>query len=70
MKKFNFKDNFSSDAEKDTYIRQIEEMIRERERQNLEMQVIIAGMKRQVNEDAQSVHSKVDDIPDEGADFF
>ena len=34
------------------------------------MQVIIAGMKRQINEDTHSIHSKVDDIPDEGADFF
>lgn len=45
-------------------------MIRERERQNAEMHVIIAGMKRQVNEDNQSIHSKVDDVPDDGADFF
>ena len=45
-------------------------MIRERERQNAEMQVIIAGMKRQVNEDSQSVHSKVDDALEEGVDFF
>lgn len=45
-------------------------MIRERERQNAEMQVIIAGMKRQVNEDNQSIHSKVDDVPEDGADFF
>ena len=34
------------------------------------MAVIMAGMKRQVNEDERSVQSKVDDIPEDGDDFF
>ena len=48
-------------------------MIRQRERQNAEMAIIIAGMKRQINnEDARSIHSQVgeNDIPTEGWDFF
>ena len=73
LKKFNFKNSFDNEGDKDVYIRQIEEMIRQRERQNAEMAIIIAGMKRQLNnEDARSIHSQVgeNDIPAEGWDFF
>jgi uncharacterized membrane-anchored protein len=70
LRKFNFKNNFESDEDKDTYIRQIEEMIRQRERENAEMEVIITGMKRQIVDDGKSVSSKVEDLPSEGVDFF
>lgn len=47
LKKFHFKSSFTSEKDKDVYIRQIEEMIRQSERKNAEMETIIAGMKRQ-----------------------
>ena len=73
LKKFNFKSSFDNEHDKDVYIRQIEEMIRQRERQNAEMSIIIAGMKRQIpNDDARSIKSSVgdNDVPAEGMDFF
>jgi len=34
------------------------------------MQVIITGMKRQIVDDNKSVSSRVEDLPNEGIDFF
>lgn len=45
-------------------------MIRQRDRKNAEMATIIAGMKRQVNNEDHSVDSDLKDLPVEGVDFF
>ena len=45
-------------------------MIRQRERDNAEMQVIITGMKRQILDESVSVCSNVEEIPHSGTDFF
>jgi hypothetical protein len=34
------------------------------------MAIIITGMKRQINEDENSVSSQIYDLPNEGRDFF
>jgi len=51
-------------------MRQIEELLKERERQNHEMNVIIAGMKRQVHEDKESVCSNIEENVKIEQDFF
>jgi hypothetical protein len=70
LKKFNFKSSFSGEKDKDVYIRQIEEMIRQYEKKNNEMAIIITGIKREINEDNNSVSSQIYDLPNEGRDFF
>jgi hypothetical protein len=45
-------------------------MIRKSERKNAEMAIVIAGMKRQNNEDNNSISSDVHDLPVDGRDFF
>lgn len=60
LKKFEFRQSFRTEEEKNVYMRQMEELLKERERQNHEMSVIIVGMKRQVHEDKESVCSNIE----------
>lgn len=65
-----FRNKFDKEEDKDVYIRQMEQLLKKRERENSEMNVIIAGLKRQLIDDVESVNSSIEANAKLEEDFF
>ncbi len=70
LKKFEYKKSFASQQEKDIYLRQLEELLRQKNQQNEEMRLVITGMKRQVENDQASFDSQVGEQAEIDPDFL
>ena len=63
------KDKFTSEKEKQQYIRQLEEMVQTYRKEVQKYRVVVDGLTRQNNKDA-SIASEVEDINNVDMDFF
>lgn len=70
LKKFEYRNKFEGEEDKDIYIRQMEQLLKKREKENAEMNVIIAGLKRQMNDDTESINSNIEGNAKLEEDFF
>ena len=54
------KDKFKSDKEKDQYLRQLEELLKQSQRENEKYRVLVDGLTRQLDRGEESVTSSVE----------
>lgn len=54
------RDKFKSDKEKDQYLRQLEEMLKQSQRENEKYRVLVDGLTRQLDRGDESVTSSVE----------